>query len=1756
MEPVDDTLLRRHILARLDSLRAQGDGASDDEPSALSPEPPDDPRARALARLMQLRAAGEADPVPAEEPAGFQVPALDRAALGAEPVDRRSVGQLAEAEPAASTRVALPDFLDEIRTLARSEADPLHGLALELAADRAKDDPGAAFRLGRALGQRVPPGPASLRPAASPVTPASREHPAADALPEGWSARDERDFQRGIRQTGWYREFVQEYGEEPDLDTPAYDYRTAWKVGQRPERNEHDGGRYHWPSTTPDGRDLKSLDHPTYWKQRFLEATGQDPDALGLASPEDAAAYLRKGGMGQGGEPPAPAVAVRPGGEDRPETSEELRRMASVETDPLRRRGLERLADRRAREEELASVTLGERLGSAGAAVAQGAASVAASLPKSVAVLAGRLNELLPEFLREEDFGPAEDRLLYNLGEAVEAFVAEALPTDPRLHGQFVEDVLPRAIGSMLGFLAGGAAGRALRAGAGSTTAVLGAGAGAAEQYEVAREAGTDEETAQKAGALGAVLGTSEALPISRAFGRLARPGRVVPSGLAGATEETVQEVAQGVGGNVVARDLYDPDRGVLSGTGEGGAAGGIVGFLTSAAMAGLGRRLQLQGAGQEASQRAQEPTEAADALPVPREAIGQQGSAEAAAAAPDRPAAFGPPAQPAEPIPNDQAATGENQEDNRTLVDLSERELRRITGGAVASTSHARNLINKHLGRSYRAADHERIPVAELTAAIEQRERAATEAGALPPEGTGAAVEVPPGSPQDVRPPVEQAQEAGAELASLGAAETPGAQPEATALPGTTATGPDQTSETAGPDQEQAADAMRRRALHEIGLSDLAGVSPGAASQGAAQAETPGADQRDGAPAEPGAVGERSTIPTGDGSTLAVQGLDVGDLPKQALALLRREFTSRGDLPEGAFKEKIRRDGRTRSVLKRVEYTLADFDRAAREVYGKSIPVEEVHRLDGALKGEVPVDELPAPLQPVVRQMRTHIDALSDAMIRTGAAAGDLALTIKQNKGVYLTRTYRVFDDPKWAKKVPQEVRTRAETFIRRENPDLSEEEVAGRIEALLYREESSPFAALSGGKLGAKDLSITRRRKDLPEELRALLGEYKDPRVNYVRSMARMAGVVSNQQFLNQVRADGLGRYLFEQPVVQDGVAYQAQLAGDASQAMSPLNGLYTTPEIRAAFVGLDQAASPDGAYGAYLKALALTKAAKTVYSPMTQATNLLSNVGFAVAQAHWRATGAGKAAAGVLRDLRSAGTEAQRQEWQKLVRLGVVDESVRAGEMEGTFRDASFALDDVGAFAENGVVRGLRGVARGAQQLYQAGDNVWKVYAFHNERARYREALPEASEEEVDQRAVEVVRRTYPVYSLVPSGVRRLRRNPLVGTFVSFPAEVVRTSYGTLRQIQAELQDPRLRRIGLERLAGTLTAATAAAAATAAGRALMGMTADDDRDARRFMPPWHRTSQILYTGRDDDGRLNYVDLGRMDPYSYIKEPVLALLRGDDRPPLEVAVEIGAGLLEPFVSEEILTEKVLDVARNQTKDGRPVYNPEAPEEEILQAAIGHLYEGIEPGAFTSARRIMEGLKDQQGGTLGTKRDPGAEAVAVATGVRQHGLDVERSLSFKARDLAEGLRSATRLFTSAATQPGPVSEEALQQAYEQAEEARRRLHDEAHRDAQAAIRLGVPEETVFAVLAGAGLSARLASQVIEGVYEPYVNSRILEHRIRGAEAAGNGEDAEELRRRQLLLLRIMAGDAAGGGNANGQGNGGSTENQEDGEPQ
>ena len=830
--------------------------------------------------------------------------------------------------------------------------------------------------------------------------------------------------------------------------------------------------------------------------------------------------------------------------------------------------------------------------------------------------------------------------------------------------------------------------------------------------------------------------------------------------------------------------------------------------------------------------------------------------------------------------------------------------------------------------------------------------------------------------------------------------------------------------------------------------------------------------------------------------------------------AFLKRNFTSAGDLPKDVHRRMIGRDGSINSELRDITFTLRDYDKAI-----KQSPRVERQAIDRVLKGQADPSTIPERLRPVVQRMRNQIDVLSRRLIDSGAIEGDLVATVTDNLGVYATRSYRIFDDPKWALSVSTDVRNKAKAFLRSE---LSDQGLVGRdledraqllMERLLYRPKDGPMALLTkGSKLGSKDLSILKRRGDIAPEIRALWGESDDAVVNYARSVTKMTNLLENHRFLTDVREAGLGRFLFE-PNDTRALAAGAheEFASAGSRVLEPLNGLFATPEVARAF---RDALEPRNQYPwllrQYFKANAATKFAKTVLSPMTHVRNTIGNIGFAVANGHWRILHAGTALKTISANVGTTNSKQWREYYRKLQRLGVVHESARANELQDVLRDAT--VRNTGKDPSIPVKIGRKGLQL-AVGAYRAEDDVWKVFAFENEAVRYGKALPHLSIDEIETMAAEIVRNTYPTYSLVPRGVKALRKIPF-GPFVSFPAEVVRTLGNSMTLMARELSTPALRPIGLQRMAGLAAAAGGVSAATAASRFLVGKAKDEDEDIRRFLPEWSENSNLIYLGQSENGNVRIVDVSYTDPYSYIRTPLIAFMRGGDwRAKIFDAL---FEALDPFISEEMLSASALDALRNNKRSGGGrVFNPQDSWDRIAQDIATHLGKAFEPGVATQARRVLRGLTGKQT-TYGRSYDPKLEAMAVATGFRIQEVDVRQGMSFKVSRFRRETSDANQILRAVASRRGAVSDAELTSAYLRAERSREKLFDATQLDIEAAERLGVTARELQGILLAGGLTRQQEFDLSRGGYRPYNPTG----QFLGSVA---GDQGELLRRRQFL---------------------------------
>lgn len=877
---------------------------------------------------------------------------------------------------------------------------------------------------------------------------------------------------------------------------------------------------------------------------------------------------------------------------------------------------------------------------------------------------------------------------------------------------------------------------------------------------------------------------------------------------------------------------------------------------------------------------------------------------------------------------------------------------------------------------------------------------------------------------------------------------------------------------------------------------------------------------------------------------------------------LIQVWITKEGGLGDEAFLRRVEMDGMKNADELNVKFFIADMMKSVRKGYGKpysKLTDEQREDMNSYLSGDIPGSSIPEPVRASLDVMRTVIDSFSGKLqgtiadninyrveelsgealnntlayisaVSNGmadeadmlAASADpyvvakmrLLSTIGSNLGRYITRSYRAFDDPGWTKKVraDSDLMADAENYFMMEledsvPPESLNDAVQGAINEILFSAEKKRdmLSFMYSAYLGQKDTSILKRRKDVPEIVRRLLGEYKDPRLNFARSVSKMSYFIANHYFLKKIREDGMGVYLSKEPRGR----FSVRLDDFDKESLRPITGLYTSPEIADAL----REATKDTVREEWLRyALAMNsmvKMGKTVLSPLTAARNFYSASMFSIANGHFNLLRATVAAKHTFADLFTQ-KKSSREYLERLVRLGVLHDNPYSSELDAAIRDFTNA-DTYGD--EGAATKAIKSLLLVAQRFYQSGDDFWKIIGFENEKkALERVGLhPRRAEIEAAKR----VRDTYPTYSMVPKLIRWLRVFPLIGSFTSFPWEIARTS-GRIVSIMA--QDARDGRVELasRRAVGVMIAAASSWAIAKAMMSALGIDDEDDLNIRKLAPRWQRYADLAYIGYDDDGRLRWIDLSHLDPYTYIKEPVKIILDGNTE---GKGIEDSAGkalysLLEPFISPEIGWDAVNSVWVNRdTGTGRKIVFEGMTPAEAVAAQLSYLRKNLQPGFIDLSEdlyKAITGVVEPNGKVYRV-----GDAAKAFAGLRLSTLDINAALMYKAYDVRRRVREASIVVARVASRVPDIEDDELYSAVERSMKARRNVYNEMISAVKAARNLGAPDESIYGALVIAGIGKSAAKSIVNGEVPRYeLSKQVVKAAERRAFAITRSNDA------------------------------------------
>ena len=293
--------------------------------------------------------------------------------------------------------------------------------------------------------------------------------------------------------------------------------------------------------------------------------------------------------------------------------------------------------------------------------------------------------------------------------------------------------------------------------------------------------------------------------------------------------------------------------------------------------------------------------------------------------------------------------------------------------------------------------------------------------------------------------------------------------------------------------------------------------------------------------------------------------------------------------------------------------------------------------------------------------------------------------------------------------------------------------------------------------------------------------------------------------------------------------------------------------------------------------------------------------------------------------------------------------------------------------------------------AKQFDEIFDTKWDPINLDGTVKSYGTALREI--------AAKYTKDVYPNYSMVPQIVKEWRRLP-IGNFVAFQSEVIRNIYNILTYSTRELSssNPYLRQMGARRMLGFSSVMYGFdKGLETISSTLTGIDEDFIKQYQRFFAPWYAKNDkiIPVTKIGKDGKFQSIDWSKEQPFASITdgfETFTSVMFDPDKSDENMFSRFfksmfydyeekrnGALLkiFEPFVTESILTEAILDVSPKWllmpgargglTKEGKIIYDAaNEPYDVVVGKIFNHLVQTINPTTFRSAGKVLSAYEEE----------------------------------------------------------------------------------------------------------------------------------------------------------------------------------------------
>ncbi|MDA7674498.1 hypothetical protein N8704_01305 [bacterium] len=699
-----------------------------------------------------------------------------------------------------------------------------------------------------------------------------------------------------------------------------------------------------------------------------------------------------------------------------------------------------------------------------------------------------------------------------------------------------------------------------------------------------------------------------------------------------------------------------------------------------------------------------------------------------------------------------------------------------------------------------------------------------------------------------------------------------------------------------------------------------------------------------------------------------------------------------------------------------------------------------------------------------LLMEMRNNLDEVGSEVNK--GTKGTYNATIAANLpgsdkkfGTYITRSYDFFDDPELKKNV-----RKAYSEYRQGNVNPKGDFFSDAISALQTQYDVTPAKAqdyldelLGHGEFAIPDYDnqtmagivdslvvknrafsnskIGKARTNLPEDVRILLGEVKDPFRNYVKTYSNLAKVRAESKFLDEVAQNLINKGIAKTEKPVDGLNYYSlkditekrlgSIVGkDRAKEgfVNPLEELYVTQPYKEALEQGYDAVDITGPWMKnWMKAKGLSQTAKTIYSPTTHGRNIMGNFFFLGANGMLGPKGSLTALKTVSNNLLGLKSRDLQEKYARYVELGIANSGVKLGVLRNNLRAFDKGptkwLDKTVETATGKGVKLLKQGDAGLKDLYQAEDDLFKIAHFEKsldtvKKSKLYKDLPLEDQERI---AAQRTRDLMPNYNLVPKAIKSLR-GAAVGDFVSFPAELIRITKNLAKYTMEDLAtgDATLMGAAAKRLGGMTAIGLGGDIASDYTKNIFGITEKQEKELDNVLAPWQARTDKLYLSpinkdKNNHTGVDFFNLGYIDPFTYLKTFSkglhTAIAEGEDLSETEqqkLAFGLFEHALSPFLSPAMLTEGLKQGYDKMTSND-PVYRKAVlAGEAILKPFV--------PGFVTNINKALDYSKskakaDEFGGEArkkgGSTLIPGEVDFLSSIGLKRERFDITNSVKY-----------------------------------------------------------------------------------------------------------------------------------------------------------